>query len=527
LQIIPEFPKRFHIRIMRLWNTLRNLLAIANLILLIIAIFLAIDYVKSSGLPPRLFILKAVNKIGMESSFIAKTLTPQPLKPVDIVFPSLNSSDWQGHGAREDRKLAPVIYDSVGRPVPHSWTEGKETSISPEGETRIVPVQNSEELLKAVRQALPGDIITLKPGKYPIRKRSIYVSLGGNLMQPITVRAERLGDVFLELDSLEGFVVNSPYWIFENLDIQGVCNDDEYCEHAFHVVGNGPGFVLRNNRIHEFNSPIKANRIKKGDAPRIGPHGVLLEGNSFYNTRARQTNHPVSFIDVVGVNHFIVSNNVIADFQKAKGDQISYAAQIKGNSAYGVYERNLVLCEYQTSGGIRVGLSFGGGGTGKQFLEPGDIYEHSKGIVRNNIVMYCSDVGLYLNKAHETKVFNNTFYRTNGVDIRFPESTALIANNLVSGKIWDRNDATSERRNNLVRANDRFLWSFKKDFTDWFVDPAAGNFVIKDGKDIIDKGENSNLIWEDFCGNKRDGLPDIGAIEFGNQDTCLPIPEMK
>ena len=51
-------------------------------------------------------------------------------------------------------------------------------------------------------------------------------------------------------------------------------------------------------------------------------------------------------------------------------------------------------------------LSFGGGGTGEQFMEEGDIYEHSQGIVRNNIVMNCSDAGLYLNKSLQNILLN-------------------------------------------------------------------------------------------------------------------------
>jgi parallel beta-helix repeat protein len=512
----------------RPFNLASNLLVLVSLLSLIGGSYIAFTFIaKNYALPPRLFMLKILKKVGLESSVITQALTPPSLRSEDLVFPSLDKPGWQGHGAREDRKLAPVNYDFAGRPVPLSWIKNKDTSISPEGASLIVPVQNSEEFLQAFRQALPGDIIILSPGKYTIKKRSIYVSSGGTLMQPITVKAERLGDVFLELDSLEGFVVNSPYWIFENLDIKGVCNNDDDCEHAFHLVGKGHGFVLRNSRIHEFSSPIKANRFKIGDAPRIGPEGVLLEGNSFYNTRARQTSKPVTFIDVVGSNHFILSNNLIADFQKAHEDHISYGAQIKGNSTHGVFEKNLVVCEYETTGGVRVGLSFGGGGTGRKFLEPGDIYEHSKGIVRNNIVMYCSDVGLYLNKAHETQVYNNTFYATNGIDVRFPESTALIVNNLVSGNIWDRNGGTSIRRNNLVRDINGWPLSFRQGFNDWFVDPAVADFRLKNGEKIVNKGEATSLIWEDFCGNQRNDMPDIGAMEYGIIKPCRPLGKIE
>ncbi len=507
----------------------RHIFSMAGFFVLLVSGYVGLVLIaKSYGLPPRLFIFKIMQKTGLESNVIAQALKPLPLKPADLLFPSLEQPGWRGHGARSDRDLAPVNYDATGRPVPHSWIRHKNASTHLQDASRIVPVQNSEELLHAVSHARPGEIILLNPGKYIIKKTGIYVSSGGTPLQPITVRAEHLGDVNLEFDSLEGFHINSPYWIFENLIIKGICSIDDDCEHAFHLVGECNGFVLRNSRIHEFNSPIKANRLKIGDEPRITPNGILLEGNSFFNSRARQTANPVTFIDVVGADYFILSNNLIADFQKAGGDHISYGVQIKGNSVHGVLEKNLVVCEYGTTGGVRVGLSLGGGGTGRQFLEPGDIYEHSKGIVRNNIVMYCSDSGLYLNKANDTRVFNNTFYATSGIDVRFPESTALIVNNILSGDIWDRNGGKSIRRNNLIGNVNNKLFSLRQSFAGWFVDPAAGDFSLKNGRDIVDKGEETpGLIWEDFCGYPRQGTPDMGAIEYGDTQPCRPFDAIR
>ena len=195
-------------------NLARYLLALVSLLSLIGGSYIAFTFTaKNYALPPRLFMLKILTKVGMESSIITQALTPPSLQSEGLVLPSLDKPGWQGHGAREDRKLAPVNFDFAGRPVPLSWIKDKEKSISPEGASRIVSVQNSKELLHAVRQALPGDVVTLSSGKYSIKKISIYVSSGGTHMQPITVKAERLGDVFIELASLEGFYINSPYSI--------------------------------------------------------------------------------------------------------------------------------------------------------------------------------------------------------------------------------------------------------------------------------------------------------------------------
>jgi parallel beta-helix repeat protein len=509
---------------LKLSKLFRHILAIACFFSLLAGAYALFPIAKGYIFPVRLSMLKMLKQAGMGSGMLAEMVTPPPLKSEDIVYPSPGSDDWQGHGARPNRILQPLIFDADGRPVPNSWNSSLEGSLQRKETKRKIIVNNAEEFLAALLAAQAGDVIALQPGTYTITKKRLHVSDGGTAGHPVIVQAEKLGQVFLELDTYEGFYIDSPYWAFENLDIKGTCGSDDDCNHAFHIVGSGRGFVLRNSRIHEFNSPIKANAFRNGSGEKIYPDGILLEANSFYNARARRTSSPVSFIDVVGVNHFIVSNNLIADFQKDGGDHISYGAQIKGNSASGVFEKNLVVCEYVITGGVRVGLSLGGGGSGKEFFRDNRTeFEHTNGMVRNNIVMYCSDVGLYLNKAKGTKVLNNTFYETTGIDVRFPESTALVVNNLVSGRIWDRNGGTSVRRNNLVRSVNGWPFNLLNGFRDWFVNPAAGNFAVKagQGKDIVDRGEATGLVWDDFCGNARDPHPDIGAIEYGSsRETC-------
>src|SRR5437763_779831 len=67
-------------------------------------------------------------------------------------------------------------------------------------------------------------------------------------------------------------------------------------------------------------------------------------------------------------SHWIIRGNLISDFIKAQGDQISYGAYAKGAGSDNRFEQNIVLCESLLRGfaGQRVGLSLGGGGTGKE-----------------------------------------------------------------------------------------------------------------------------------------------------------------
>lgn len=502
--------------IRNIFNSIRNLLALIGLCSLLVGGYGAYIVAKSYHMPPRLLALKAMKKIGLGESALAEYIKPDPIRPKSLVLPDLNDPDWQGHGARADREMLPVVYDSQGRPVPRSWLEQGVKTRAASDIVRRVAVTNVRELLSAIKDATPGDEILLAAGIYQIKSRNIEILRGGTALKPVVVKAEKLNDVVIELDSQEGFWVNAPYWTFENLEFKGVTKNHDYGEHAFHVVGGGKGFVLRNSRLHEFNAMIKGNGHRHRDGEIRFPDNVLIENNHFYNSEIRRTSHPVTFIDVVGPDNWIVRGNLLADFSKGEGDRTSYAAFIKGNSSNGVFENNLVIGEYRTTGGVRVGLSLGGGGSGAQFSRNGtNEYEHTGGLVRNNLVMYCSDVGLYLNKALDTKVFNNTFYRTMGVDVRFPASSAVVRNNLLTGRIKERDGGTSLADHNLIASSD--------DFVDWFTRPDQGDFSMKKGRELIDQGVDSDLVFEDLCGKSRVEKPDIGAIEYGQSGGCSPL----
>ncbi len=505
-----------------LFNMIRNTLAVIGLLSIIAfgaGVYLLL---KSTDQPPRVVAQKVLERAGLESTFLGALVEQDPVRKEGLVLPDLGARDWAGHGASWINRLEPVVYQQGKYPVPRAWIDSGEVKdyIEPNS-GRVIRIDSSSEFLNSLRNADPGDVITLEPGKYRLDRRTISINRAGTVKQPIVVRAESLGEVTLELNSLEGFLVNAPYWIFENLEIKGVCNSHSYCEHAFHVVGRGKSFVLRNSRLSEFNAAIKANGIDGPDGQRIFPDRALIEDNTFYNTSIRDTRSPVVPLDIVGPDHWIVRGNLVADFSKGRGDQISTGAFIKGNSSHGVLENNLVICEYSHSGGVRLGLSFGGGGTGESASrELDNSVEHTGGLVRNNVVMNCSDVGLYLNKARESTVLNNTFYRTMGVDVRFEESTAEIRNNILDGRIRSRDGGTFEESHNLVLSKGGIGGLFRSDMQDIFTDPDRADFTLKDGERITDQAAGHPRLQQDLCGNPRGDYPDIGPFEYWEDSWC-------
>ncbi|GMV29334.1 MAG: hypothetical protein AMXMBFR59_14590 [Rhodanobacteraceae bacterium] len=381
---------------------------------------------------------------------------------------------------------------------------------------RHVPVGDVAGLRSALQNAAPGDDIVLAAGTYVVDS-NLNCLADGTAAAPIRVRAAAPRSVLLRFGSglVEGFKVSGAHWRFEGLDVEGACANDSNCEHAFHVFGSAEFLLLRDNVLRDFNAQIKSNGFAINGVYAY-PDDVVVEYNLFYDTRARNTGNPVTKIDVVGGRRWTVRGNTIHDYQKAGGDGVSYAAFLKGNSRDGVFERNLVRCSRQFSGGTRLGLSLGGGGTSPNSIcEDGTcIPEHQHGVLRNNIVLSCNDVGIYLNRAANTRIEHNTLYATTGIDVRYAESTAQIRNNLSSAGINLRNGGTSTNAGNLLNVS-------LANFAVWFQNPPAADFRLRDGASLVDLGAATPQTADDFCANRRgDGAPDIGALEYDAQHRC-------
>jgi len=380
----------------------------------------------------------------------------------------------------------------------------------------VVPVATAGQLIAAIDAAQAGDEITLAPGTYTV-SQNLNCDVAGTPDLPIKVRASVLGSALIRFDAVEGFKVSAPHWVFENLDIVGVCAVDSDCEHAFHLFGDADFTRIRGCRVRDFNAQIKSNQLDG-----LFPDDVVVERCELGDTHARATSNPVTKIDVVGGRRWRVRANLIHDGEKGGGDTISYSAFLKGNSRDGLFERNLVVCERDSTGGIRLGLSFGGGGSGPPSIcEEGTCTpEHQHGVMRNNLIVHCpEDVGIYLNEGFDTLVEHNTLITNTGIDVRFAASTATVRNNLVSGAIRERDGGSATPIANLANLS---LATYEA----WFVDPAGLDLTLLDGSTFVDQGVASTPGARDFCGRRRDGAtPDLGAIEYvvaAPCDTSLP-----
>ncbi|MFL5355985.1 chondroitinase-B domain-containing protein [Archangium sp.] len=377
-------------------------------------------------------------------------------------------------------------------------------------------VSTVAQLQSALASAQAGDELVLADGTYAV-SANLSCAAEGTATQPITVRAANRHAALIQFNALEGFKVSGRYWTFDGLTVEGVCPQDDNCEHAFHVTGHAEGFVLRNSRIRDFNAQLKVNAAQNGSGVYEMPHRGLVERNELYDTHARSTSNPVTKINIDTGDDWVVRDNDVHDFSKAGG--ISYGAFMKSGGKRGVFERNRVLCVKDApSGDTRIGLSFGGGGTANAYCAPAfDASvpcdpEHTDGIIRNNIIVNCSDVGIYLNKAANTKVLFNTLISTTGVDFRFASTTGEAHGNVLSSVVRARDSGSFTAGTNLMNVANG-TW------TTWYQAPLSGDLRLNGNvSQLIGGAAARATVPDDFCARPR---PSTGAYTLGALEHSL------
>lgn len=387
---------------------------------------------------------------------------------------------------------------------------------------RDLPVVNTTELETRIGAAAPGDTLILEDGTYDAPGFTCAAS--GTAAQPITVRAKNPLGARIRFSGTEGFKVSGAHWHFEDLSVQGVCATDSACEHAFHVFGAAEGFVMRRNKVFDFNAQLKVNSAQNGSGAWLTPHRGLIEGNELYDSRARSTSNPTTKLNIDTGDDWIVHANYIHDFQKASGDGVSYGAFMKSGGNRGTFERNLVICSQLHSGGTRIGLSLGGGGTDPRYCAPAFSagtpcsVEHTGGVLRNNVIINCSDVGIYLNRAANARVLFNTLIATSGVDFRFSTTTGEARGNLLAGVLRLRDGAAGTFMNNLDNVA-------ASTFAGFYQAPLQGDLRKRgDLAMLLGQGMPVAEVSDDYCGRSRSAPFDVGALQhsLGDCDTTRP-----
>jgi hypothetical protein len=90
------------------------------------------------------------------------------------------------------------------------------------------------------------------------------------------------------------------------------------------------------------------------------------------------------------------------------------------------------------------------------------------------------------------------------MEYRWPNTSVIVKNNLLTHALKERDGATAVQAANLVDAG-----------LEQFVDANAGDLHLAPGSAAIGVGEAlaAGLADEDFEGDARDAMPDVGADE--------------
>lgn len=381
-------------------------------------------------------------------------------------------------------------------------------SVAPAPAGNVVPVDHADAAIRAIEEAQPGDVITFAPGTYQFNGRPYLATSSAS---GVTVRAGTPGSVTLEFGLREGFLVASPDWTFENLHIRGTCAAQADCDHAFHVIGRGAGFVARNNTVSDFNTPFKI----RGNGSAYPDNGVI-EHNTIANGSARDTVGAVGAIDLVAASNWTIRANLVSDFAKDKGDRASVGVQARGGGTGNRIERNVVVCEHRLRGapGQRIGISLGGAGSSAaQCRGKRCTAEQDGGVIAGNLVVSCSDEGLHLNRAAASVISHNTVLDTAGVSVRAPESGADIRGNIIDGRIVGRAGAAIDEDDNLDTGVTR-LFTGAHPLRELFVAPHTMNLRWRGD---APRRDAVPVAGADLCGSARPTEPAYGAFEdFSN-----------
>jgi parallel beta-helix repeat protein len=417
------------------------------------------------------------------------------------------------------RALAALWLNRVDRQSPEAavplpafvGADPTRSGVTPNG--RLRQIASLSDLRDAIESAQPGDVIEIQPGIYRFAGRGLPFNQAGTPDAPITLRAATLGDVIIESDALETFKILAPFWRIENLTIRGVCADHTHCEHAIHVAGAATDTVIRNNRFEDFNAHIKVN-----GEDGIWPDNGVIEGNSFTNSAPRITRNPVTPIDVVGASRWRASRNIITDFVRGVPGEATYGGFFKGTGEDNIFERNLVLCEWKLRNvpGQQVGLSLGGGSTDPDLRRDKSLtgMEQIGGVIRDNLIAFCSDAGIYLNRSARSVVDHNTVLDTVGIDGRYLETAAMVTGNIVDGVVRERAGAHIRAFDNPHPLLPLLFLGYHPERL-LFRDPASLDLSWR----VVPDRLQDDVTRPDLCGRTRPVNPLPGAFE--DYSACL------
>ena len=364
-----------------------------------------------------------------------------------------------------------------------------------------INVSTADEVLNALGQANPGDIIRVAPGVYDFFE-AIHLDSAGTPTQPIQLIGDGdVGDVEFRINGPLGFSIAGQDYVVAGIWLR--CQSQ--CKRGFIIWGSARRVTIRGCRTTDFLQHFKGWITNDTlDAA----EDITIAGNEAYNTA--NYNGSSNVINLDGGARWRVVGNYVHDYGNAG---TNYGIYLKGATTESVMERNLVAGNYDRApgSGATVGISFGGGRMGTKWCAAdntgsgGCICEDYDGIARNNIVINTSDAALHVNSACGSKFLNNIVYNSaTMLQIQSFEGVGDIEvrNNVLDGGLPSLNNVVAS--GNITNA----------DFAALYNNADALDLSAGVGAGALAASAPLPGVVADYCGVTRSNTPSRGAIEM-------------
>jgi len=377
-------------------------------------------------------------------------------------------------------------------------------AIAPNTTKADVTVRNVTELVNAVADANAGgdNTILVEDGTYNL-DNMLWVDGNG-----VTVRSSsgNRDAVIIRGEGMDGsvshiFNVAGSDFTVSDLTIGWVAN------HAIQIHGNENAHRPLIQNLHIVDTYEQMIKVSYTPSSANSSDNGIVENCLFEYSAGIGPQYYIGGVDAHQAKNWIVRKNTFKDISSPSVEVAEFAIHFWSDSEDTLVECNTIInCDR--------GIGFGLGDRG-----------HIRGIIRNNMIYHnasgtYADVGISIESASDTQVYNNTIYLEqdypNAIEYRFSGTTgALIVNNLTNKEIAQRDGASATVSHNVTDAQ-----------ASWFINPSAGDLHLStQPPTVIDQGQSVTGLTSDFDEDPRpqgEGI-DIGADEIGDGTVTTTI----
>ena len=228
-------------------------------------------------------------------------------------------------------------------------------------------------------------------------------------------------------------------------------------------------------------------------------------------------------IDVHGGKDWVIRNNTFKNIWR-EDKSMEHAIHFWSRSRNNLIENNTFVNCWRAVG---LGMKTSQDGLVRSYGDnagESPYFDHIDGMVRNNVIYndesHRLETGVELMNVSNIEVYHNTIVSIaepfNCMEYRWPNTTAILKNNLCTHRIMERDGARAQSAANITNASVSF-----------FVNSAELDFHLKSSATTaIDQGVSlsGTKAGVDMDRQLRNGTPDIGADE---RDGLIVVPRLK